>query len=335
MVKIKLPEPVSGGIFLSYKCSSECRHCMYACSPRWQGDWMSEETARRILASLADKIGGPIGINTGLHFTGGEPFLNFELLLKVVQTAKELGINHTFVETNCFWCTDDASTEEKLKKLKEAGLGGMLVSVNPFILEQVPFERTERAIKIGEKIFGRNLIIYQEFFYRLFKKMGVSGRLQLDEYLRLAGLESLRFSELLPMGRACYKLEDLLSRLYGSFPAEEFFSENCRGELLREWHVHIDNYGNYITGYCGGISMGNWFELLPSMELDLERFPVLDALINEGIGGLFQLAEKFGYRPKEGYVHKCHLCLDIRRYLIQRTRKFGELRPLEFYQNLL
>ena len=43
MTTTHMPSPTSGGLMLSYKCTAECRHCMYFCSPRWEADWMSEE----------------------------------------------------------------------------------------------------------------------------------------------------------------------------------------------------------------------------------------------------------------------------------------------------
>jgi len=73
-----------------------------------------------------------MSLNHGLHFTGGEPFLNFELLLKAVEIAEALRIPSTFVETNCFWCKNDDLTRERLQALKEKGLRGILISVNPF-----------------------------------------------------------------------------------------------------------------------------------------------------------------------------------------------------------
>lgn len=82
---IKIPEPISGGLLLSYKCSARCDHCMYACSPEWN-DWISKEDLEKILTQLGGRIWpNPYGednvsLNYGLHFTGGEPFLNFELL---------------------------------------------------------------------------------------------------------------------------------------------------------------------------------------------------------------------------------------------------------------
>ncbi len=85
-----------------------------------------------------------MSLNHGLHFSGGEPFLNFKLLLKAVEIAETLKIPSTFVETNCFWCKTDALIRERLQILKDNGLKGILISVNPFYTEYVPFERTDR-----------------------------------------------------------------------------------------------------------------------------------------------------------------------------------------------
>lgn len=52
-----------------------------------------------------------------------------------------------FVETNAFWCTGDDPMSTRFTQLRDAGLDGVLVSVNPYLLEYVPFERTQRAAR--------------------------------------------------------------------------------------------------------------------------------------------------------------------------------------------
>ena len=117
---------------LSYKCSASCRHCMYACSPKWESDWIKKDDLIYGLSKLSSSIkpsplgGHSVSLNYGMHFTGGEPFLNFELLLGAVEIAERFQIPSTFVETNCFWCVDDEATREKLRLLKE--LLGILLS---------------------------------------------------------------------------------------------------------------------------------------------------------------------------------------------------------------
>lgn len=309
---------------------------MYACCPEWSADWLSEEEGQKILTQVADKIhpsplgSQNIGINSGLHFTGGEPFLNFELLFEMVRIATRLKIPSTFVETNCFWCTDNKITREKLSQLKEAGLHGILISVNPFILEQVAFERTERAVRISEEIFGRTVILYQQFFYQQFKRLNITDTLSFDEYLQKTGAGSLRYIELLPMGRAAYKLQ----HLYKKYPAKYFFGQSCREELTRPWHIHIDNYGNYMTGYCGGISLGDVRGSGLISEVNLDERPILGAVVTD-LKKLYEIGKEFGYQERrEGYISKCHLCVDIRRHIVQQTDKFKELQPREFYSHL-
>jgi hypothetical protein len=335
--KIPLRKPISAGVILSYKCSSMCKHCMYACSPFWNADWISENDLKTVLSKLSPWIEqspyGPedVSLNYGLHFTGGEPFLNFKLLVRATELARSLRIPSLFVETNCFWCVDDEDTRRKLKALKEAGLNGILISVNPFILEQVPFERTERAVRTSNEVFGDNTMIYQEVYYHRFKKMSIKNTLSLEKYLKTSS-STMRYAELLPMGRACYKL----GALFRKYPAETFFGESCLSELTRNWHVHVDNYLNYMTGYCGGISLGKITELsFSSTGLDLSDRPIIRALVKD-IKELYDMAvNDFGYvEKKDGYVSKCHLCIDIRQHIVRLTDEFRELQPRELYFHL-
>jgi hypothetical protein len=336
---MKIPQPISGGLMLSYKCPAECRHCMYACSPQWAGDWITVDRLERYLPQLAEVIEpspyGPqhMSLNHGLHFSGGEPFLNFKLLREAVEIAETLKIPSTFVETNCYWCKTDELTFERLQTLKEKGLKGIMISVNPFYTEYVPFERTDRCIRISQAVFGPNVMIYQLEYYHLFKQLGVTGRLSIDEYLNLTREKSVSDRvELFLMGRAAEKLKGL----YPGDAAKRFFSTPCLPDFLRSWHNHFDNYGNFMPGYCGGISLGSWFELDQLLQdgIDLQNRPVLKFLVNQDMQGLFNFAAERGYHElSDGYVSKCHLCLDIRKFLAP-TGDYPELSPIQFYEQL-
>jgi len=337
--KMKIPLPLSGGLMLSYKCPAECRHCMYACSPQWPGNWITVDQLEQFLPLLAKEImPGPYGpqsmsLNHGLHFSGGEPFLNFKLLLKAVEIAEALKIPSTFVETNCYWCKNDAITTERLQLLKAKGLKGIMISVNPFYAEYVPFERTDRCIRISLEVFGQNVMVYQLEYYHLFKQLGITGRLSIDDFLNMAGEQSLTERvELFLMGRAA----DTLKSLYPRYPATRLLGTPCMPDFLRGWHNHFDNYGNFMPGYCGGISLGSWFELdrLVNEGIDLKNRPVLKYLVKEDMQGLLNFARDLGYQDlNEGYVSKCHLCLDIRKHL-DSAGDYDDLRPREFYEQL-
>jgi len=343
---VSVPEPISGGLILSYRCSARCRHCMYACSKEWPADWISEEDAGRILQGLAGRIhAGPYGsgvlsLNHGLHFTGGEPFLNFPLLSRCVETARELDIPGLFAETNCFWATSENRAREMLASLKVRGLVGILISVNPFYLEYVPFERTERAIRVGREVFGANVMVYQQSYYEMFRTMKTTGTVAFESFLRMEG--GGRFAEnteFFLSGRAPYSMEYLEAEGLELFPrssAEAFLREPCRPDFLRRWHNHFDNYGNFVPGYCGGLSLGDSRELgrLLSEGIRLDERPVLRFIVEDDFRGLLGFAQERGYeRNPEGYFSKCHLCADIRRHLVG-VEDFPELRPREFYRRL-
>lgn len=53
--------------------------------------------------------------------------------------------------------------------------------------------------------------------------------------------------------------------------------------------------------------------------------------MDEDLEGLFGFAKDHGYRESQtGYLSKCHLCTDIRKYLVMKG-DYKELRPKEFY----
>lgn len=335
------PRPISGGIFLSYQCNMACRHCMYACSPHWNGDWISLEALEQILGIVADKIQPAphgrraVSLNHGLHFTGGEPFLNVELLVQAAALARQHGLPSLFVETNGFWCRDADTTRQTLHRLKEAGMDGMLISVNPFTLERVPLERARRAVEIGTEVFGRNLMVYQMEYYRQFRRLGLTDRLPLEKYVDRVGLhEATSRIELLPLGRAVYTLREW----FRHYPASAFQGVSCADALTRPYHNHWDNYGNVLPGFCAGLALGNILDTpdLYEQGLNLDEYPVLQRLFEAGVGALYQLATReFDYQERqEGYISRCHLCLDIRRHLVRQTNTFKALQPFAFYAQL-
>jgi len=342
-MRYPVPPFASGGLVLSYTCSAACAHCMYACTPKWKSGWISDEHLDALLQQLSRTIvpapGGPetIGLSHGLHFTGGEPFLKYDLLARAVEKARRLEIPSLFVETNGFWAANDKDTREKLEHLKTQGLRGIMISVNPFYLEFVPFERTERAIRISLDVFGRNTYVYQVEYFRQFKELGIKGTLSLDEYLAKEGIADFaRRVEFFLSGRAPFALEGRFERFFRKGPAGLFLREGCQPPFLREWHNHVDPDGNYMPGFCGGISLGDARQLDRLMEegVDVSGRPVLGALMKEDLAGLLTYAKEQGYTErKEGYFSRCHLCADIRRHLV-RNGDYPELQPREFYEHL-
>lgn len=321
--------PDDVGIILTYQCPSACAHCLYNCGPRRKGA-LSVETLRAALDALRVYPRPP-----QVHFTGGEPFLHFDLLLAGAQLAAERGIV-AYLETGASWCVDDGETLARFAALRDAGLRAVLISVSPFHAERIPLARTLRAIRAAQQVFGaRRALIYQEAFVELLRRFGESAPIPLDRYTEAYGPETAR--ELLwdgfgviPGGRAGYRLGQLARKR----PAEMFVGQSCAWDLLYAPHSHFDLYGNFVPGFCGGLSVGDWREL-PALLADFQagRYPrLIEILAAQGPYGLFELAQvEAGYRPlPDGYAGKCHLCVDARRSLAARGA-YPELQPLDFY----
>ena len=93
-------------------------------------------------------------------------------------------------------------------------------------------------------------------------------------------------------------------------------------------HFHVDLYGRYIPGLCSGLAVAIEDLAAP---LDPDRYPVITVLSRKGISGLLDTARKdYGFEPQGRYINKCHLCTDIRRFLLSKG-DFPELAPIEFY----
>jgi len=334
MNKLKIPQFTSGGLILSYKCSSACRHCIYASSPKWK-DWMTEQD----LEHYIDQVLQFAPNQQGLHLAGGEPFLNFELTLRAVELSIEYGVPLQYVETNACWCENDDLTICQLTQLRDSGLPSILISVSPFHNEFIPFERTHRAINIARDIYGPyNVLIYTDYFYKQLQDFNSNEKIPLNRYLNTIGYEKAAQSfishyGLIPCGRAAFRL----NFLYQKQPAQAFFNNNCLAEFTNPEHIHIDPYGNYIASFCAGISLGDAKKLGEIFEgIEIQERPILEILANTGVEGLLKLAQdQFNFQVSpDGYISKCHLCQDIRAHIVQMTDQFEELTPVEFYRYL-
>ena len=139
-----------------------------------------------------------------------------------------------------------------------------------------------------------------------------------------------------PGGRGAYLLA-------GHLPLrqpEELLEKTCTQDLGSPVHAHIDYQGNYLAGFCSGIRLGKQTGLnlnsLYQEGVDLDRYPILNQLVNQGLRGLYDLGKKSGYEPdSRGYVSPCHLCLDLRLHLFFQDGPFEELYPRFFYEDLL
>jgi hypothetical protein len=293
---------------------------------------MSTETLHEVLEAVTAFPRIP-----QIHFTGGEPFLHSPLLLDGVRLASELGITN-YVETSAQWCSDRSDTVERFEILKQEGLDAVLISCSPFHAERIPPARTLRAVRAALEVFGsEGVIVYLPNFLRVIQTFDLDRPTPISRYEEEFGVEGAQRIlwqgyGIISGGRSGYELGHVVPR----HPAETYAGTDCAMDVLHAHHSHLDLYGNYISGFCGGLAVGDWHDLPQLLEdFGAGRYPtVFEILVERGPYGLCEMAQgRCGYQPSpDGYAGKCHLCVDVRRFLVERG-DHEELRPSGFYTN--
>jgi hypothetical protein len=319
------------GLILSYYCNSGCKHCLYNCGPRWEREPIAPSDLAMALDAVTTWSDPP-----QVHFTGGEPFLFFSLLERGIHMAQERGVD-CYVETSASWCVDWVQAVERFGKLRAAGLQAVLISCSAFHAERIPPARTLRAVRAALEVFGPNrVIVYLPEHLQILQGLEPDRPTPLEEYVGRYGLEGARRIlwqgyGLISGGRAGFRLGHLVTR----HAPERFEDFTCAEDLLYAHHSHFDLYGNYISGFCGGLTVGSWRELqCVRQEFRSGQYPqIIGLLIEQGPYGLCRWATSeynFEVDPS-GYAGKCHLCVDVRRHL-HAVDGFKELSPATFYE---
>lgn len=324
MENLRLNKFYSGGLITNYYCSSKCRHCLYGSSPGWKKEYITKEMTRAIFKKLRS-----LGIYS-IHIGGGEPFLNIPSLIQVVKTAAQEGITIEYIETNSSWYRDEKSGIRVLKELKDCGIDTLLISISPFHNEYIPFYKVKGVINACKKA-GISIFPWLSEFYSDIDAFNDDKPHKLEEYLEHYGANYLkevnyRFG-LTMRGRALKTYKNI----YKHTPLEKILENNggCK-ELEQTTHFHIDLYGNYIPGLCSGLAID--YRDLGEI-IDKDKYPIITTLYTKGIRGLHDIAvEKFGFHPENEYLSKCHLCFEIRKFLVTKTKSFyNDLAPQEYY----
>jgi len=322
-----IPPLHSGGVMLTYRCDNACRHCLYNCSPKSSDDVMTEEMIDHTMSALSKERS-----LDGIHFGGGECSLFFDRLLYAIRRAQKHGVRIDYLETNGGWCVDDQTAITGFKRLRDAGLPGVLISASLFHLEFIPLNVTKTAIRAAHEVFG-GAFVWTSDVLRLMERLPDHDRkYPLRDSCRLLGINPSDgtlwriHSYLIPSGRAARHLSDGLQR----YPVGSFDGDGCERTLRSTSHFHIDPHGNLFTGHCPGISVANVDNLHPTV--DKTTAPFFTALCE---GGPVDAWKRFApeFTPDTtGYIGKCHFCLELRNHLFERNT-FTELLPVEMYSN--
>jgi len=127
------------GLILTERCSVRCGHCWFSCGPDREAT-MTRGQAEDII-DQAWSLGA-----RWVSFTGGEPFLEYNLLLSLVEYASGKGL-YTEAVTNCSWAEDRMQAMDKLQPVAGAGLTAINMSVDDFHQEHIPLDRVRHCFE--------------------------------------------------------------------------------------------------------------------------------------------------------------------------------------------
>jgi hypothetical protein len=313
-----------GGVMVNYRCTAACRHCLYACSPDRDPRYISQDRMEEVAALLRE------GGCSSVHIGGGEPFLDFQGLLRAIRELQRAGIALEYIETNAFWAEDKKTAREWLGALRAGGVDTLCISLDPYHAEYVPYGLPLALAKLCEETRMGYFLWKQEFLRALSKlppgqahrRAVMEGAIGADYIGQTARAYGIRFG-----GRAVNIEEEYAAQRQSAAALQD--GGPCT-KLLSTGHFHVDLDGCFIPPGCTGIR-------LPLAEvvrgIPGGKYPAFEALYGQGLGGLLELAREAGFsEDRGGYPSPCGLCFEARRYLAGRG--FAELDPAHYEESL-
>ncbi len=300
------------GVVYTYRCTIACRHCGF-------GGRADCPDVRMDRGQLLEALRQLHRTGRVVHVAGGEPMLHWDALETDLAAAADQGLAPHFLETNCSWAICDEAVVERIQRLRQLGLSGLLMSADPFHQAHVPPERFLRVRRIARELLGPVNVWCPDAPDERIRQYARIGRD--EELLR----EHVRRNPPMMVGSAHATLRQFLD----TYPVdqvplrhgwqESYATRHCAPEFDRctMWEIHVDPYGNIQTN-CGVI-LGSVRDR--DVEGVLAAGPAnanwaTKLLAAEGPFGLLAMARReHGFVPPRGVVSKCDLCYRVRRFL--------------------
>jgi hypothetical protein len=267
-----------------------------------------------------------------IAISGGEPCLNFDLVLNVIKEAHRHGVPGIWVFTNAFWASNPQVAWDRVRSLKKAGATRLCLSADGFHEPFVPVWKVRHALN-AVRSAGMELVVDVRFFGGPNAKNSINRvtRRTLKSLGSLEGVETWRGSPRY-IGRAAEALVPRLKPRRG-IPLGDCPGPWAGGTWVAPMGVDVDSFGEVTL--CPGLSIGNARKRSLARIL-AEYAPSGHSIIRElAVGGparLIPAAEELGYIPRTAYMDSCHLCYDMRKFL--RGRYPSELAPAPCYEEM-
>jgi hypothetical protein len=194
---------------------------------------------------MADKIFSilkQLGCNI-VHVGGGEPFLKPDKLFQVLKSASDNNIGIDYIETNASWFTNDTKVIPILNKLQEYKVYTLLISMDPYHNEYVPFWKVKGVVNACRKV-NMGVFPWLSEFWTDIDTMDDRKTHSLEEYSQVFGQDYLtdlpsRYGLNLK-GRAFHTYKSQIEKE----TLEQILDNSSPCSLLSgTYHFHVDLYG--------------------------------------------------------------------------------------------
>lgn len=272
-------------IDLTEVCNLRCRHCLLDIeeNQKLTLDW---PIIQRIIKDAA-----MMGDVKEIAFVGGEPFLEFDTLVRSVNLCNTLGIRPSVV-TNGFWAISEKEAKYILSSL--GGLWNLCVSTDIFHQEFVPIERIRNVILSCHDL-GIECHVYVSHLNNPENEI----KLIISQLEGLDGLFELKQQPVIFIGRAEKEID--IKTIFKYDPRRKSCDcidsplVTCNGNVIACCGAAI----TWPDGHplqLGNIHNQNLIEIRRAAELN----PILHAIRLEGPEKLIQLVQEQAH--KEGSV---------------------------------
>jgi sulfatase maturation enzyme AslB (radical SAM superfamily) len=285
---------------LTKHCNISCRHCYNFSGPHNDKLGIDLNKMVQIIREM------PKVHLRHVVFSGGEPFLRLDALLRLIKEAREQKINTISIFTNGSWAKSEKEARKILENLKEAGFMNnghhtdyIVPSAGVFHQEFIPLQSIMNLCKMYYEVYQKPIKVLCEHFDN-----SLDYKLNLfHEILRNNLNEKVRvlFREVYPIGRAKQLSEEFSLRHSTRFP-------RCRGINM----IVFDPDGS-AKPCCGmnanvnGINIGSIYkDDLSTLIKNMQNNPILQFLSKNPMEKIFDYLEE---PPNpHGYTGDCSLC---------------------------
>ena len=294
---------------LTTRCDSQCVYCQASAGPH-----MNEVMDVRDAQTYLDETAKAANLESFLAF-GGEPMLYPARTIAIFKKAQQMKIPAIEMLTNGSWGRDKKRAEALARKLKDAGLSTVGISVDAFHLEYIPLKFPREAAQASliagiEKVHWNVAVLQSLSAENRYDKMTA----RILKELEPVGIEA-HVHKVAAAGRAL----ETIPQYFQKTPLEG----PCKGEtpmentLTNPQSLTIEPSGS--AEVCWHMSIGNAKEMPLSQiisEYDWQKNPTIKVLVEEGPMGLLREAKPLvGPFNKDQFVNKCHLCVEVRKRL--------------------